>query len=245
MDVLLVRLKYFWTVFYSKIIPEKSLLVAVFAFLSLFSLLSTKNKTFKTRVLPLFSIFLITPMVFYILFQGNFGNIFDYYMSGYYLPMISLFSIGLAEFWASYLGKVVTFMFLSVFLFVNVPMLKNYLTSGVNGPETITLVNQTKAVDYILKDGERVGEFNVDFYVPPVIPHAYDYLFLWRGSMLCGSDLCGLQKEKQVSLLYTPYEVDPTHQHRLDAWLERQEGIGEVEEEERFGGIVVQKRLRF
>jgi 4-amino-4-deoxy-L-arabinose transferase-like glycosyltransferase len=244
MNVLLIRLQYFWTVFYSKIIPGKSLIVAVFAFLSLFSLLSTKNKPLKSKVLPLFSIFLLTPMAFYILFQGNFGNIFDYYMSGYYLPMIILFSIGLTELWHSNFGKVVVVIFFYLFLTVNIPMLKSYLTSGVNGPETITLVNQIKSVDYVLSEGKEHGEFNADVYVPPVVPHAYDYLFLWRGSKLCGESLCGLEKDKQVEVLYTPYEVDPTHQHRLNAWLERQDGIGEVIEEERFGGIVVQRRMR-
>jgi 4-amino-4-deoxy-L-arabinose transferase-like glycosyltransferase len=243
-DVLMTRLEYFWTVFYSKIIPEKSLSVAVFTLMSLFSLLSTENKVVKTKVLPLFSIFLMTPMLFYILFQGNFGNIFDYYMSGYYLPMILLFSIGLIEAWKSSLGKIVMVVFLYLFLTTNLSMLKNHLTSGVNGPEAITLVNQITAVDYVLQKGKEHKEFNVDFYVPPVIPHAYDYLFLWRGNILCGDNLCGLQLNKQVDVIYTPYEVDSTHPHRLGAWLERQDKVGVVEEEKRFGGIVVQRRKR-
>ena len=51
-------------------------------------------------------------------------------------------------------------------------------------------------------------------------------------------------REKQISLLYTLYEVDPPHPERLEVWLKRQATIGMVEEEAAFGGIVVQRRKR-
>jgi hypothetical protein len=47
-----------------------------------------------------------------------------------------------------------------------------------------------------------------------------------------------------VPLLYTLYEVDNPHPERLDAWLERQKGIGKVEEQSVFGGITAQRRTR-
>jgi hypothetical protein len=102
-----------------------------------------------------------------------------------------------------------------------------------------------QAVNWILSDGVKRGKpFNVDVYVPPVIPHAYDYLFLWQATKKCGESLCGMEKEKRVDALYTLYEVDPPHPERLEAWLERQAGIGKVLEETKFGGITVQRRQR-
>lgn len=80
--------------------------------------------------------------------------------------------------------------------------------------------------------------------MPPVIPHAYDYLFLWQGTKKCGDSLCGLKQDERLDLLYTLYEADPPHKHRLDAWLARQEGIGIVEEVATFGGITVERRTR-
>jgi len=243
-EVLLTRLDYFWQVFYSKIIPEASVFVAIMTFLSLFSIFSSAKAPMKEKVIPLFLIFLLIPIIFYTLFQGNFGNIFDYYMSGYYLPMILLFSIGLSEFMVNKFTKIVVLIFFMIFLHRNTTMLKSYLTSDVNGENTITLVNQIKAVDYILDDGKNYGEFNVDFYVPPVIPYAYDYLFLWHGGKKCGRDICGLVKNREVSVFYTPHETDNFHPERLTEWLTKQDSAGNVVDQESFAGITVQRRVR-
>jgi hypothetical protein len=102
------------------------------------------------------------------------------------------------------------------------------------GPTEIVLQNQLIAVNWIKFDaGEE--KFNIDVYVPPVIPHSYDYLFLWNNIK---------QETNQTILLYTLYEVDPPHPERLEAWLKRQEKIGKVIYEEKFGGITVQRRER-
>lgn len=244
-EVLDVRLKYFWSVFSSKLFagwPGYSVVFSLFSFGALFL---AREKFIKTKLLPLFIIFLGVPMIGYIAFQGNYGNIYDYYMTGYYLPMILLFSIGLAEVWRIKAGKFVVLAFFLFFLSLNGMLLKNYLTAGTDGPTHITLGNQLQAVDYVFKDAEGRGDFNVDVYVPPVIPYAYDYLFLWQGTKRCGKDLCGMKLDERVPLLYTLYEVDPPHPERLEKWLEIQAGIGLVQEEARFGGITVQRRTRF
>ena len=137
-------------------------------------------------------------------------------------------------------GKALILIFLALFLKDNLPIVRNYIVSGVDGPTTIAFGNQKQAVDWIYQDaGGR--EFNTDVYVPPVIPYAYDYLFKWYGS----THYAYVPKVEQISLLYTLYEVDPPHPERLTAWLKRQETIGKIEKEERYGGIIVQKRERY
>ena len=163
-------------------------------------------------------------------------------MSGYYFPFILLFAIGLGELWKKRPGGLVVLFFFFVFFSLNAPVVKNYLlATPANRP--ITLEDQLKAVDWVFEDAKGRGEFNVDIYVPPVIPYAYDYLFLWQGTKRCGDNLCG-KVDDQVSLLYTLYEEDPPHPERLNAWLERQEGIGIVEDEVEFERITVQRRKR-
>jgi hypothetical protein len=124
-----------------------------------------------------------------------------------------------------------------------VPVIKNFLTATVE-TRPIGLEEQLKVVGWVFDDVKQGCQFNVDVYVPPVIPYAYDYLFLWQGSERCGENLCGMVEEP-VSLLYTLYEADPPHPERLNAWLDRQRMVGEVEEEEQFGMITVQRRRRF
>ena len=57
-----------------------------------------------------------------------------------------------------------------------------------------------------IKDAQG-KEFNVDTYVPPVIPYAYDYLYKWYGGGKYGYE----PKEELIPLLYTLYEADPPH----------------------------------
>lgn len=174
-----------------------------------------------------------------IFFQGNFGNIYDYYLTGYYLPFLLLFSISLGSIWKSNLGKIFVVYFIYLFLTNNAEILKYKLMDKGDGPDNISYWAQKEAIDWIYKDAKG-RDFNVDVYVPPVIPYAYDYLFKWLGTKK-------YKKEpivENIPLLYLLYEQDHDHQERLNAWLTRQKGIGKVESESRFGGITVQRRIR-
>jgi hypothetical protein len=83
-------------------------------------------------------------------------------------------------------------------------------------------------------------DFNVDVYVPPVIPYAYDYLFKWYGFQKYGF----LPKEDHVELLYTLSEKDGAHPERLEKWMARQDKIGRIEKESYVFDIKVERRLR-
>jgi len=131
------------------------------------------------------------------------------------------------------------FLFLGIFIYKNMAEYKKAYLLNVNDYKTIVLNRQMAAIDWIYKDANG-REFNVDEYVPPVIPYAYQYLFQWLGEVKYKAQ----PLTKNVDLLYTLYEVDPDHPERLQAWLDRQKGIGTVLEEQKFGGIVVQERQR-
>ncbi len=242
-QVLNSRINYFWAVFHSKILPGLETWVLVFSVIVLGTSIERKKELNKSA-LTLLVVFIGIPMIGFIFFQGNFGNIYDYYMTGYYLPIILLFSMGLAKLLKTNHGKLIILVFFIFFIARNGEYIKNYITAGFDGPTHITLGNELQAVDWAFENAKERGEFNVDVYVPPVIPHSYDYLFLWQATKRCGDSLCEMNLAEQVPLLYTLYEEDPPHPERLEAWLERQKGIGEVEEEVSFGGITVQRRKR-
>jgi 4-amino-4-deoxy-L-arabinose transferase-like glycosyltransferase len=233
------RLEFYFDVFGNKIFhgiyeKEKIILGTVFFLFSYF--LSSLWKKDGVKIIVLL---LVSPMLGLIFFQGNFGNIYDYYLTGYYLIFILLFAVVLGRLWRSKLGKVFVVFFFYLFLTSNLSVIRYKVTAGSDGPETVVLGNQKRAIDWIYKDAEG-KTFNVDVYVPPVIPYAYDYLFKWYGGKFHGYE----PKKERIDLLYTLYEVDSPHPERLDAWLERQKGIGEIEKEARFGGITVQRRRR-
>ena len=113
------------------------------------------------------------------------------------------------------------------------------MSINTDTPGAIYFKNQKQAVDFVYKNAQG-KDFNVDVYVPPVIPYSYDYLFTWYGPKHYGYEA----KPDQVELLYTLYEEDPPHPERLTSWLDRQKGIGKVMEAYKSGGITVERRLR-
>lgn len=241
-EVLEVRLNYFWEVFSSKIFMDRKDLAIIFSLASVTSLLSRIKLKEKMLPIKLLLIFTVIPMIGYVLFQGNFGNIYDYYMTGYYFPLVLLFSLGLGITWKKFLGKILVTVFFVLFFCVNIPATKNYLSAGVDGSHHITLGNELQAVKWVYEDSIDLDQFKVDVYVPPVIPHSYDYLFLWQGTKKCGENLCGLIKDGKTGVIYTLYEIDPPHPQRLNAWYSRFDGWTEIERAVKFGGITVERR---
>ncbi len=242
-EVLEDRKNLFWGVFSGKLLLGSETYTATIVLISGCALLVNRKLMNKTGGVTLLLIFLIVPLIGYVTFQGNHGNVYDYYLTGLYLPFILLFSLGIGSLWNSILGKLVISLFFIFFFMVNGELLKNYLIVGVDRETHITLGNEVQAVDWVLDDS-NMKPFNQDVYVPPVIPHSYDYLFLWRAYSRCGESLCNMKLDEQIPLLYTLYEVDPPHPERLDAWLARQKGIGVVDESAKFGGITIERRHR-
>lgn len=193
-----------------------------------------KNEKFMTTL-----IFSIAPFVGLLFFKGNSGNIYDYYFTGYYFVIILVFSYAFIELSQTGFGKILLIAFLAIFIYRNTVIYVRDYSISLNDPKLIAFQNQLAAIDWIYTDSKG-KDFNVDEYVPPVIPYAYQYLFEWLGNQKYNR----LPLDKNISLLYTLYEVDPDHPERLQDWLDRQKGIGKVVKEQGFGGIVVQERER-
>lgn len=196
-------------------------------------------KLLKNRGVKILLLLLISPIIGLYFYQGNATVLYDYYLTGYYLIFILLFAIALGKVWQYKLGKILIICFFWFFLKNNYAPLHFKLTDKSQGPGSIAFVNQKQIIDWVYRDAKSKN-FNIDVYVPPVIPYAYDYLFKWRG--LTKYRLS--PSEQKTPLLYTVYELDTDHPERLDAWLARQKGIGKVEQEFRSGAIIVQRRIR-
>ena len=197
--------------------------------------------TFRKWRSPLTTILLIilfSQLVPLLFFQGNHGNIYDYHLSGNFPVFILLTAIVIGVNISRISGKIFALVFIITFIKTNFPLAVASLSSGVDGPTHVSLGNQKQAIQWLLQDSNG-SQFNVDVYVPPVIPYAYDYLLAWVG------DIQGIyQAQEQVSLLYTVYEQDPPHPERLESWMVRKSTIGKIEKSVSFGGITVDRRSR-
>ncbi|MBI2268170.1 MAG: glycosyltransferase family 39 protein [Candidatus Blackburnbacteria bacterium] len=242
-EIVKVRSLFYFTTFSAKLFPTNSELREIFGWFLIPIFLINIKSLFRNSRFVLVLALLVTPMVGMFFFQGNYKNVYDYYFTGYYLIFVLVFSVILTSFGKREITKLLVGLFLVFFLFDNLSMVKKLIYTDVNRETSIVLGSQLQAITWVFNNSR--GElFNVDVYVPPVIPWAYDYLFLWQANRRCGQNLCQMQMVEQAPLLYTLYEIDPPHPERLEAWLERQRGIGKVEDRIKFGGITVERRTR-
>ena len=117
------RIDFYRSTFTSEIFPNLNartniLLGAVGVSFVLFLPKFLKNKNIRIIILVLLS-----PIIGLLFFQGNEGNIYGYYLTGYYLIFILLFAIVMGELWQSIPGKVLIFIFLTMFMYENFPLL--------------------------------------------------------------------------------------------------------------------------
>lgn len=193
----------------------------------------------KKDIVKILLLLILSAATGFLFFKGNEGVLYDYYLTGYYLILLFMASVTLGHLWKFRVGKIFVIYFLYLFLTNNLGVTWYKISDTGENENSVAYLNQKKAIDWIYEDAKN-EEFNVDVYVPPVIPYAYDYLFVWYGGSIKGRE----PSKETVPLLYTINEVDPPHPERLEAWLARQEGIGKVEASTKFGGITVERRRR-
>lgn len=234
-DIAKIRTDQYFRLFTSIINPGDARYVIMFVFLGAGVLFANIQKVFRNKLLLVLLCFVLSPLVGMLFFQGNYGNVFDYYYSGYYFPYLLLFALPLGYAARNWAGKIVILLFVILMIRVSVPVLSNYLNLG---RADFTYEDQRNAVNWVFEDvGSR--DFNVDVYVPPVIPYAYDYLFRWESTKR------GVQvKVENTETLYTLYEPDAPAPHRLKAWLDRQDSVSKVEDSQKFGTLTVERRKR-
>ena len=228
------RLETYFDIFFSLLFYGHKNIGLFFLAVFIFLVWQFRKKLFspEVKILLLWSFF---PLFFLLFYRGNYGYIWGYYFAGVWPIFLLLVAFLLCQAWEKLWGKLFVASFLVAFFWLNLTQLQVYYKIGIG----IVLKDQLAAIDWIYQDTEG-KDFNVDVYVPPVIPYAYDYLFKWYGEK---------QHHRQplvenVPLLYTLSEADPPHPERLDAWLMRQKTIALPEKSQQFGEITVERRWR-
>jgi len=236
---ILERSKVYLDVLLNIFSPTHRYLGLLFIAFILISFITFMSKLINNQKIKVIIIILLTPLLGLYFYQGNNGVLYGYYLTGYYLIFILFASIVLGHLYRYKIGKVLVFIICSIFLINNIKGFINRTNKSCNRIEMVCLADQKLSINWIYENSQK-KEFNVDVYVPPVIPYAYDYLFKWLGT----EKYHILPQDKEVGLLYTLYEDDVAHPERLKTWLNRQKGIGIVIKEAKFGMITVQERQR-
>lgn len=235
---LLNRLVAYYNAFFSKLDTNVTKLSLIFLLIFLIGILILFLKKRNDIFIKLQLSWLFIPLFILLFFVGNYGNLYDYYLTGFYPAFIILFAVIITLSKNKILYYLLTTLYLVYFINGNYIPLKNYLNAGIDGPQNITYGNEIMAVDYACKMNSQLPG-NYDVYVPPVIAHAYEYLFQWRQS----KHLCPQFISERNSNLYIIYEVDPPHPERLNNWFDKYKQ-DKLIHEEFFGGVRVKQILR-
>lgn len=239
-DVIWQRINFYLDVYDNLLMRDRLLTIFLLAASFATGVAHLNRQKLSTNI-KILLIWTVSPLVVLLFYHGNYGYVWGYYLSPTLPSVILLVAFFLYTLWQNYWSKVLVVIFLSIFIRAHQPILANFTSPNISyGSQTIALGNQLQAIDWIYQDaGDQA--FNVDVYVPPVIPYAYDYLIGWYGR----KNYHRAPLDKQVQLLYTLYEIDPPHPERLAVWLSRQKGIAPfIARQASFGGITVERRQR-
>jgi len=238
-EILKTRLPFDYNMFASKFWIDGGLIFAPFFIIFIGLMAFNWKKLWQLDKFKVLFILAAVPIIGTLFFVSNLGGVYEYYFTGYYLIWILLFSYVYIYFFKSILIKICLSIFIFLLIFLNLKSFSQSYCIDINNSKNIIFANELAAIEWIYKDANG-RDFNVDEYVPPVIPYAYEYLFKWLGTTKYRYQ----PLTKNIDLLYTLYEADDDHPERLGAWMERQKGIGRVVKEAKFGSIVVQERQR-
>ena len=228
------RSSFYLNSFTTLFVPKRPELIISLLALLIPVLIST-HRRLLTPVIILFA----APLFFLLPYSGNQGNFYSYYLIGLFPIFLIIVAVVLAHFLTHRYLFFIPLILIFLFTRINLYLMTSFLSAGVDGPEHISLGNQLQAIDWIY---QQAGDtpFNVDIYVPPVIPYSYDYLFSWYGPKQYRQTPATDTRD----LLFTLSEVDPPNVPRHQAWLDNRSRFAEARAYARFGGVWVEKRIR-
>ncbi|MDD4026861.1 MAG: glycosyltransferase family 39 protein [Candidatus Shapirobacteria bacterium] len=230
------RFLVFYNILFSKLDTNVTWISIVFLIIFIISviLLSTRLKNKFVQILMLW---LFIPLFLLLFFVGNYGNLYDYYLTGFFPSFIIIFSLGLTFFNKSILNKLLLIIIFILFFKGNLSFIKNKLSAGIDGPEHITFGNQKWALNKICQE-TRGKKYNFSVYVPPYTPYSYDYLMNWYVK----EGKCSFPIKEEADSIFLIYEVDPANPERLNTWL--QDNTATIKSKTNYGGVHVQERVR-
>lgn len=228
------RLGEYYKIFFTKLDTNLTSTSIIFAIFFVFTIIFLIKKYRRNKFIQICLIWLFIPLFCLLFFIGNYGRLYDYYLTGFFVPFVIIFSCFPIIFRHKILKSIAIISFIILFYIGNIPFTKNYLIAGVDGPSHISLGNQNQIIDYLCQDAKN--NYNLHIYVPPVIPYSYQYLL----DRKIEKNLCLQPSSKTQDLIYIIYEVNLDNPANLENWL-NQFSDYQVENQIKFGGINLQK----
>lgn len=198
---------------------------------------ASRAKLFKVQAFRVLVIWFFVPLFFHLIYTGNYGNFWDYYIIGQYPALYILIGSILAHAWKQrglhkWFGILVT-----IFLVLGVlkPNAEEWLRLPIPFEGRISLSLQLDAIDWI---EQRAGgqPFGMWAYTPSAQDDVYRYLFSYKARY---NGVLPVEHPENTKLMYLIVEDDPGNPARREQWIKEMSSIGVIKTQARFGIIMV------
>lgn len=181
------------------------------------------------------------PLIFHILYTGNYGNFWDYYIIAQHAALYIVIASVIGISWIQqsrrwWFTAVVTLGILTA-VGLNLQQWKGFLTPYEN---RFSFQMQVEAVNWVLDDskGQKFGSW---IYTPDHQDQAHRYVYHWVGEKR------GRVPEEHVEqqpLIYLIVEDDDGHAKRRADWIaDKETNFGQIVATKKFGAMTVFKIL--
>lgn len=163
-------------------IPILFLLIIV-GFLGVVKNIRSKKEPYIWKLLALFA---FAPYPFFLVWRGNHGYFFWYYISCHFMFLLPLFFRGLEKlvhiFSFSKAAKQAVLLFIALCIavmgLISASHWYSVVFAPINNAGTVKMLSAVKTI-YNWKNQDRPNEFTVRTYTANVYTEQYDYLFSW------------------------------------------------------------------
>lgn len=201
------------------------------------------KKLFASQIFRILFVWFTVPLLFHLMYKGNHGNFWDYYIIGQYIPLYILVSVILVT--SIRMGKgllragsLVVLLLLGACVLVS--NVREWFGLFVPYNERISLSLQLDAVAWVYKNA-RGEPFGVWAYTPSAQDDVYRYLFSYEGKH---QKKYPEEHPESTKRMFLVVEDDPRNPKRRENWIRDMSVIGTVVAKETFGAVKTFEILR-
>lgn len=202
----------------------------------------SRQKLLRSQTFRVLLAWFLIPLGFHLIYTGNYGNFWDYYIIGQYVPLyLLLATILISGFSRNVWLRILSLILVLFTLFAVVsPNAREWFKLSIPYNERISLSLQLDAVDWIVK--EAGGEpFGMWAYTPSAQDDVYKYLFSYRSRY---NGILPVEHPESTKLMFLIVEDDPGNPSRRELWIKEMGKIGVIKTQEKFGAVTVFKVIR-
>lgn len=189
-------------------------------------------------------LWLLVPLVGLLFYRSNNGVIWDYYLIGLQTPFLIILALAFSDITKTFkiLGSISVTTLLLMLIYSNLQEWKILISDEAN---LISFGRMKNAIDYVYHEANG-RPFNVEIFVPNLLPTAYEYLFSWYGQKKFGYQPYPVQERQRLFfyLMEPGQKYKDGEQYWRNLWYNKRLHSGALINKYKEGEIDIEMRER-